>query len=98
LEALKSKEGIRLLRPVVCLWILLFYFHYDSYSTNSTTSHRLDFDEIAKNFDLFFDAGMRWVQSIIEGNKYEDYQVFQRKYERGDVHKKLRNLYIDGVI
>jgi hypothetical protein len=41
LEALKSKEGIRLLRPVVCLWILLFYLHYDSYSTSSTTSPRL---------------------------------------------------------
>jgi hypothetical protein len=42
-----------------------------------------DYDAIAKDFDLFFDAGMRWLRSIIEGDKYAEYQVLQRKYFEG---------------
>jgi hypothetical protein len=32
----------------------------------------LEYNEIAINFDLFFDASMRWLKSIIDGNKYEE--------------------------
>jgi len=42
-----------------------------------------DYDGIAKDFDLFFDAGMRWLRSIIEGDKYAEYQILQRKYFEG---------------
>lgn len=42
-----------------------------------------DYDEIAKDFDLFFDAGMRWLKSITESDKYAEYQVLQRKYFEG---------------
>jgi len=40
----------------------------------------LDYGEIAKNFDLFFDASMRWLKCIIDGNKYENYQILTKKY------------------
>lgn len=39
-----------------------------------------DYEQVAKNFDLFFDASMRWLKSIINTNKYEEYQTLQRKY------------------
>ena len=40
----------------------------------------LDYGEMAKNFDLFFDASMRWLKCIINGNKYENYQILTKKY------------------
>jgi hypothetical protein len=40
----------------------------------------LDYDGIAKNFDLFFDASMRWLKCIIDGNKYQNYQILMKKY------------------
>jgi len=42
-----------------------------------------EYDEIAKNFDLFFDASMRWTRSIVNKNEYEDYQLLQKKYIEG---------------
>ncbi len=37
-------------------------------------------DEVARDFDLFFDASMRWLKCIIEHNEYKESQVLQRKY------------------
>lgn len=39
-----------------------------------------EYNEIAKNFNLFFDASMRWLKSITDKNKYEEYQVLTRQY------------------
>ncbi len=39
-----------------------------------------EYNEIAKNFDLFFDASMRWLKSITNENKYEEYQVLTKQY------------------
>jgi hypothetical protein len=40
----------------------------------------LEYNEIAINFDLFFDASMRWLKSIIDGNKYQEYQILNKQY------------------
>ena len=42
-----------------------------------------EYDEIAENFDLFFDASMRWNRSIVNKNEYEDYQLLKKKYIEG---------------
>ena len=42
-----------------------------------------EYDEVAKDFDLFFDAGMRWLMSIIDGNEYAEYQILQKRYVEG---------------
>ena len=49
-----------------------------------------EYDEIAKNFDLFFDASMRWNRSIVNKNEYEDYQLLQKKYIEGLTSHCLR--------
>lgn len=54
-----------------------FFFFYGRRQLGKLNS---DYDQIAKNFDLFFDASMRWLKSIIEGNKYKESQILQRKY------------------
>jgi len=57
-----------------------------------------DYNEIAKNFDLFFDASMRWLKSITDGNKYEEYQTLTKNYVEKlvehchDASNYLRNL------
>ena len=37
------------------------------------------FDEIAKNFDFFFDTSLRWIRSVIDGNVYEEHQILLKK-------------------
>ena len=39
-----------------------------------------DFDVTAKDFDLFYDASMRWLKSIINKNEYKEYQLLEKKY------------------
>lgn len=38
------------------------------------------FDEVAKEFDLFFDSGMKWLRSVIDGGEYAEYQILDKKY------------------
>jgi hypothetical protein len=40
----------------------------------------LEYNEITINFDLFFDVSMRWLKSVIDGNKYEEYQILNKQY------------------
>ncbi len=39
-----------------------------------------NYNEISRNYDIFFDASMRWIKSIIENNKYEEHQRLKKKY------------------
>jgi hypothetical protein len=39
-----------------------------------------DYDKVAEEFNLFFDASMRWLKCIIEHNEYKEAQLLQRKY------------------
>lgn len=54
---------------------LLFFFGRKQLNKLS-----LDYGKIAKNFDLFFDASMRWLKCIIDGNKYENHQILTKRY------------------
>lgn len=38
------------------------------------------YGELAQDYDLFFDAGMRWLESITNHNEYREDQVLQKKY------------------
>ena len=38
------------------------------------------YDEVARDYDLFFDASMKWLKCIINRNEYEESQVLQRDY------------------
>ncbi len=54
--------------------LLLFHMRGKISKLNS------DYEEVAKTFDLFFDASMRWLKCIINRNEYKEYQILQRKY------------------
>ncbi|MBA7529709.1 hypothetical protein ES705_21907 [subsurface metagenome] len=54
---------------------LLFFF-----GRRQLNKLSLDYGVIAKNFDLFFDASMRWLKCIINKNEYENYQILTKKY------------------
>jgi len=59
----------------------------------------LEYNEIAKNFDLFFDASMRWLKSITDGNKYEEYQILQKQYVENLVeHCRQASDYLGNII
>lgn len=57
------------------------------------------YNDIAKNFDLFFDAGMRWLKSITDGNKYEEYQILTKQYvEKLAEHCRQTSDYLGNLI
>jgi len=58
-----------------------------------------DYDEIAKHFDLFFDSGMRWLKTILEGNRYAEYQSLTKNYVAGLVeHCRKASDYLSDLI
>lgn len=59
----------------------------------------LEYNEIAINFDLFFDASMCWLKSIIDGNKYEEYQILSKQYvEKLVEHCRQASDYLGNLI
>jgi hypothetical protein len=59
----------------------------------------LEYNEIAINVDLFFDASMRWLKSIIDGNKYEEYQILSKQYvEKLVEHCRQASDYLGNLI
>jgi hypothetical protein len=59
----------------------------------------VEYNEITVNFDLFFDASMRWLKSIIDGNKYEEYQIFNKQYvEKLVEHNRQVSDYLGNLI
>jgi len=58
-----------------------------------------EYNEIAKNYDRFFDASMRWLKSIIDGNKYEEYQTLMKKYIEGLIeHCRQASDYLGNLV
>lgn len=59
----------------------------------------LEYSEIVKNFDLFFDTSMRWLESIIDGNRYEEYQIITKQYvEKLTEHCSQTSAYLAALI
>lgn len=59
----------------------------------------LTYDEVAKNFDLFFDSSLKWLRSITDKNKYEEYEVLLRKGIEGLVeHCRQAIDYLGNII
>lgn len=78
-----SRAGAKLLREIEQerddtrkLRISLLFFRGRKHLNKLNSAY----DEIAKNFDLFFDASMRWLKSVIEKNEYTNYQTLMKKY------------------
>jgi len=38
-----------------------------------------NYDILARDFDLFYDSSMKFLRSIINNNKYEEYQILQKQ-------------------
>jgi hypothetical protein len=59
----------------------------------------MEYNEITIHFDLFFDASMRWLKSIIDGNKYEEYQILNKQYvEKLIEHSRQVSDYLGNLI
>lgn len=61
---------------VLKLKVCLFFF----LTRKQLNKLGLEYNEITKNFNLFFDASMRWLKSITDGDKYEKYQILIKQY------------------
>lgn len=58
-----------------------------------------DYEEVARNFDLFFDASMRWLKCIINRNEYKEYQTLQRTYvEKLTMHCSQALDYLGNLV
>lgn len=58
-----------------------------------------NYNEIAKHFDLFFDSGMRWLKTILEGNRYVEYQSLTKNYVAGLAeHCRKASDYLSDLI
>jgi hypothetical protein len=58
------------------LKVHLFFF----LSKKTLTHMDANCDDVTRDFYLFFDASMRWLKSIINGNEYKESQILQRDY------------------
>jgi len=80
---------------VLKLKVCLFFF----LAGKQLNKLSLEYDEIIRNFNLFFDASMRWLKSITDGNKYEEYQVLTKQYVEGLAQHCRRVLdYLSSLI
>ena len=54
------------------------FFHWDTGKSIKKAIN--DFDVLVTEFDLFYDASMKFLRSIIDGNEYKEYQNLQKIY------------------
>jgi len=58
-----------------------------------------EYDTLAKNYDLFFDASMRWLKAIVDGNIYNERQQLTRRYVENLVdHCSKASDYLGNLI
>ena len=77
------------------LKVPLFFFKVRERLTNL----EVDYDVVAKDYDLFFDASMRFLKSIINRNEYKEYQILRKEYLKSLTEHCIKALeYVGNIV